>query len=244
MSAERLGYPTQKPEQLLERIIKASSNEGDIVLDPFCGCGTTIAVAERLKRKWIGIDVTHLAVNLMKWRLRDMFGLEPKTDYKVIGEPTDLAGAKALALLNRYQFQWWVLSLFKGREYGDKKKGSDTGIDGYLYFKDEPKKVKRAIVQVKSGKVSVKDIRDLAHVIDREKAEIGIFVTLEEPTKPMITEAAGKRFYRSPTWSKDFPRLQIFTVEELLSGKKPDVPHPISAHKQADDDQMEIRFQT
>ena len=155
---ESLGYPTQKPEALLERIIETSSNKGDIILDPFCGCGTTIAAAEKLGRKWIGIDITYLAVSLMKSRLKDMFG--NKVNYEVIGEPTALSDAKALAEQDPYQFQWWALSLINARPYQDKKKGSDTGIDGLIYFQDEKDKVKKAIVQVKSGHVSVKDIRD------------------------------------------------------------------------------------
>lgn len=238
---ERLGYPTQKPISLLERIIKASAPLDGIILDPFCGCGTTISACEKLnhdkeyKLTWIGIDITHIAINLIKWRLNDMFKLKSKQDYKVIGEPEDLAGARELASQNRYQFQWWACSLIHARPYGDKKKGSDTGIDGYLYFKDDPDKPhKRAIVQVKSGHVSVKDIRDLGHVIDREQSEVGIFITLEKSTRPMETEAASKGFYRSPTWNKDFPKIQIFTIEELLSGKEPDVPHPMPAHKQAE----------
>ncbi|KJR43902.1 adenine-specific DNA-methyltransferase [Candidatus Magnetoovum chiemensis] len=230
---ERLGYPTQKPEALLERIIKASSNEGDIILDPFCGCGTTIAVAQKLKRNWIGIDITHLAINLIKWRLKDMFSLEPKKDYNVIGEPEDLSGARELALHNRYQFQWWALSLIDGRPYRDKKKGADTGIDGYIYFTDEKDKTKSAIVQVKSGKVGVKDIRDLGYVIDREKSDIGIFITLEIPTQPMIKEALSKGYYKSIGFSKDYPRIQILTIDELLSGKLPQIPITIPAYKKA-----------
>lgn len=230
---ERLGYQTQKPEALISRIIQASSNEDDIVLDPFCGCGTAVTVSERLKRQWIGIDVTHLAINLIKGRLKDMFKLEPKTDYQVIGEPEDLAGARELASQNRYQFQWWSLSMINGRPYGDKKKGADTGIDGFLYFQDEIEKVKKAIVSVKSGHVSVKDIRDLGHVIDREGSEIGILITLEEPSKPMITEAVTKGYYKSPTWHKDYPKLQILTVEDLFAGKQPKIPPTVSAYKQA-----------
>ena len=142
---ERLGYPTQKPEALLERIIKASSNEGDVVLDPFCGCGTAVAVAHRLERKWIGMDITHLAISLMKWRLKSNF---PNIEFKVIGEPVDLSGAKALSDQNKYQFQWWALSLIAARPYGDKKKGADRGIDGYYYFNDGGM-TKKAIVSVK-----------------------------------------------------------------------------------------------
>lgn len=217
---ERLGYPTQKPEALLERILKASSNEGNIVLDPFCGCGTALIAAHKLNRTWIGIDITHLAIGVMKWRLETIF---PGIKYKVIGEPKDLSSAVELAKQNKYQFQWWAVSLIGGQPYGDKKKGADTGIDGYLYFMDEKDKVKKAIISVKGGGTSVKDIRDLGHVIDREKAEIGIFLTLEQPTRPMETEAVTKGFYHSPL-GKDYPKLQILTIEELINDDKPDMP--------------------
>mgnify|MGYP003392522620 CR=1 FL=1 len=218
---ERLGYATQKPEALLERIIQASSKEGDVVLDPFCGCGTAIVAAQKLNRKWIGIDITHLAIGLMKWRLRNM---TPPPSFKVVGEPADLAGAVELAEQNKYQFQWWTVSLVGGQPYGDRKKGADTGIDGYIYYMDEKDKIKKAIVSVKGGKnASVSMIRDLGHVIDREKADIGVFVTLENPTRPMVEEAALKGFYHSPL-GKDYPRLQILTIEEILAGKMPNIP--------------------
>ncbi len=217
---ERLGYPTQKPEVLLERILKASSNEGDIVLDPFCGCGTALIAAQKLNRRWIGIDITHLAIGVMKWRLETIF---PGIKYKVIGEPKDLSSAIELAKQNKYQFQWWAVSLIGGQPYGDKKKGADTGIDGYLYFMDEKDKVKKAIISVKGGSTSVKDVRDLGHVIDREKADIGILLTLEQPTRPMETEAITKGFYHSPL-GKDYSKIQIFTIEELFNGKKLDIP--------------------
>jgi site-specific DNA-methyltransferase (adenine-specific) len=232
-SKERLGYPTQKPEVLLERIIRVSSKESDLVLDPFCGCGTTIAVAQRLRRSWIGIDITHLAINLIKWRLKDMFGLQSKKDYTVIGEPEDLAGAKELASQNRYQFQWWASSLIDAKPYRDKKKGSDTGIDGFVYFHDEKDKIGKGIVQVKSGKVSVKDARDLGHVIEREKAQIGLLITLEQPTREMKKEAAGKGLYESKAFKGKFPRIQILTIEDLLSGKTPSTPPRISVYKNA-----------
>lgn len=229
----RLGYPTQKPEPLLERIIKASSKEGDLVLDPFCGCGTTIAVAQPLNRKWIGIDITHLAINLIKNRLKEMFGLQPKIDYEVVGEPEDLTGASELASQNRYQFQWWALSLIDARPYQDKKKGSDTGIDGFIYFQDEKGKVQKVIVQVKSGHVSVKDIRDLGHVIDREGSEIGIFITLENPTKPMIKEAVQKGFYKSVAGAQ-YPKIQIKTIEELLQNNRLNIPTKYESQKKAE----------
>ncbi|HLG30089.1 MAG TPA: DNA methyltransferase [Candidatus Brocadiales bacterium] len=230
---QRIGYPTQKPEALLERIIKASSDKDSIVLDPFCGCGTTVAVAQRFKRNWIGIDITHLAINLIKLRLKDMYRLEPKKDYKIVGEPEDLAGAKELALQNRYQFQWWALSLIDIRPYGDKKKGADTGIDGISYFMEGKDEYKKIIAQVKSGNVSVKDIRDFCHVLDRENAERGIFVTLEQPTKPMVTEAVSKGFYKSPHYNKNFPKIQILTIEEILNGTTPDIPFLLPSYKKA-----------
>ena len=230
---ERLSYPTQKPEALLERIIKASSNEGEVVLDPFCGCGTTVAVAHKLKRNWIGIDITHLAIKAIKLRLNKMFGIVPKNDFKVIGEPEDLEGARELSSHNRYQFQWWALSLINARPYKDKKRGADTGIDGYLYFSHEKDIVRPAIVQVKSGNVSVKDIRELGHVMDREEADLGLFITLEPPTKQMKSEAVIKGFYNSPIFKRDYPKIQIVTIEELLAGVKPNVPTTISPYKEA-----------
>lgn len=229
-SAERLGYPTQKPLALLERIINASSNSGDIVLDPFCGCGTAIAAAQKLGRKWIGIDITHLSIALQKYRLKDMFGLEEKEDYAVVGEPEDLDSARQLARDDRYQFQWWALSLIKARPLGgdggrEGKKGSDKGIDGIINFIDDAKgKPKRVIVQVKSGKVKSGDIRDLRGAIEREGAVIGVFVTLESQSKEMEKEAVTAGFYHSQTWNRNHPKLQILTIEELLRGKTVDMP--------------------
>jgi len=231
---ENLGYPTQKPEELLERIINSSSKKDDIVLDPFCGCGTTITAAQKLGRTWLGIDITHLAINLIKWRIKHHFGLIPKKDYLVIGEPEDLAGAHELASQDRFQFQWWACSLIEAKPYGGKKKGADTGIDGFIYFSDETSKVKKVIVSVKSGGVGVKDVRDLGHVIKRENAEMGILVTLEAPTKPMITEAASEGHYKSPTLKGPFQKIQILTIEEVFAGKRPNVPAQLSAIKKAE----------
>jgi len=223
MAKERMGYPTQKPEALLGRIIKASSNEGDIVLDPFCGCGTTIAVAQKLKRCWIGIDITHLAVALMKHRLEDMFGEKIRKTYEVVGEPTDLSGTKQLAKDDPYQFQWWALGLVGARPI-EQKKGADKGIDGRLYFHDEPDtsktKTKQIILSVKAGHVTVSYVRDLRGVIERENAQIGVLISMEKSTKPMRTEAAGAGFYKSPWQKEPYPRLQILTIEELLNGKR------------------------
>jgi hypothetical protein len=222
-AAERLGYPTQKPEALLERVIKAASNEGDLVLDPFCGCGTTINVAERLHRRWIGIDITHLAISLIKTRLHDTFKSE-LAPFEVIGEPKDLSSAEALALHDRYQFQWWAVGLVKGRPAQDKKKGKDTGIDGNLYFFDDQSgKAKRIIIQVKSGNVKSGDIRDLKGVLEREKAELGAFISLKPATRDMIKEAVSAGFYESQYYG-NFAKLQILTIEEILNGAKLQYP--------------------
>ncbi len=224
-AAERLGYPTQKPVALLERIISASSNPGDLVLDPFCGCGTTIAAAQKLGRGWIGIDVTHLSIALQKFRLKDTFGLEPGKDYAIKGEPQDYASARQLAEDDRYQFQWWALSLIEARPLGgaagakEGKKGADKGVDGIITFMDDNSgKAKRAVVQVKSGKVGSSHIRDLVGTVEREKAPLGIYITLEEPTSKMLQEAAAAGVYHSPGWGQDYPRIQIVTVQGLLDG--------------------------
>ena len=227
-SKERLGYPTQKPQILLERIIVASSKEGDVVLDPFCGCGTAVAGAEKLKRQWIGIDITHLAVALMKSRLKTAFGIAPGKDYEVVGEPVDAGSARALAEQDRYQFQFWAMSLLEAFPREQFKRGADRGIDGLVYFIDGPRRTtNKAVVQVKSGKVSSPHIRDLKGTVEREKAALGLFITLEEPTRDMRTEAVSAGFYRSDVWQKDYPKIQIRTVGELLQGRGFEVPpHP------------------
>lgn len=228
---ERLGYPTQKPEALLERIIRASSKEGDVVLDPFCGCGTAIAAAERLNRRWIGIDVTHLAIGLIKHRLLHSFGLVEKKDYKVIGEPEDMEGAVKLAGEDPYQFQSWALGKVGARQAGQIKKGADQGIDGQLYFHDEPMggKTKQILFSVKSGNVGPTELRAIRGILEREHAEIGVLISLHTPTKGMRVEAAKSGFYESP-WekahrsAKKYPRLQILTIADLLSGKTVECP--------------------
>ena len=216
---ERLGYPTQKPEALLERIITASSNEGDTVLDPFCGCGTAIAAAQKLKRSWIGIDITHLAIGLIKHRLRDTFGDDITQSYEVIGEPVSIPDAEVLGKDDPFQFQWWALGLVGARPV-EQKKGADKGIDGRLYFHDDVAgaKTKQIIFSVKAGRPSVPHVRDLRGVIERENAEIGVLLSLQEPTKPMRTEAMGAGFYESP-WGTRHPRIQLLTVTDLLLGK-------------------------
>lgn len=235
--AERLGYPTQKPEALLERIIAAGSNPGDWILDPFCGCGTTIAAAQKLDRRWIGIDVTHLSIALMKYRLEAMF---PGIELEVRGEPKDVDSARQLALDDRYQFQWWALSLVRAKPLGQKsggktgKKGSDKGIDGVINFIDDRgSKPKRMLVQVKSGKVKSGDIRDLRGTVEREGAAMGVFITLESSSRDMKTEAVSAGFYHSQGWGQDYPKIQILTIEDLLHGAELKMPPQHGTFKEA-----------
>ncbi len=216
-AAERMGYPTQKPLALLERIINASSNPGDVVLDPFCGCGTAVEAAQKLDRQWIGIDITNLAISLIEKRLRDRY---PGIEFEVIGTPKDLEGARDLAIRDKYQFQWWACSLVNAQPYQGKKKGSDTGIDGLIFFQDELNAVKKIIVSVKGGEgVGVSQVRDLKGTVDREKAAIGLFITLAEPTRPMHTEAVSAGYYDS-NLGMSYPKIQILTIEGLLSGQQ------------------------
>lgn len=218
-SSERLGYPTQKPESLLERVIKASSNEGDVVFDPFCGCGTTIIASERLRRQWIGIDISHLAINLIKNRLKDAFASE-LSHYEVVGEPKCLSDAKALAEDNRYEFEWWALSMVQARPAQDKKKGADKGIDGYIYFIDtKDNKDKKIVLQVKSGKIKRDNIAALRGDMEREEAIMGVLLTLQEPSQSMKEEAISAGFYVNEFFPKEkFPRIQILTIQQLFDG--------------------------
>jgi site-specific DNA-methyltransferase (adenine-specific) len=229
---ERLGYQTQKPEALLERIIKASSNEGDIVLDPFCGCGTAVVAAQRLKRRWIGIDITPLATNLIKTRLTDIFGPEIRKSYEVIGEPTSVPDARELAKTEPTHFQYWALGLVDARPV-EERKGADRGIDGRLYFHvDNSGKTKQIIFSVKAGQnINVAYVRDLRGVIEREKAAIGVLIAMEEPTKPMMKEAAEAGFYKDESAfdTGTYPRIQILTVEQLLSGAQVQYPRLLEA---------------
>jgi len=223
---ERLGYPTQKPEELLARIISASAPPGAVILDPFCGCGTAVAVAERLGHTWIGIDITALAITLIKHRLQNQFGPAVTTKYSVIGEPVSLPDAAQLATDDPYQFQFWALGLVGARPaQTEQKKGADRGIDGNIYFHDDPRgKTKRVILSVKAGaNVSVAMVRDLVGTVTREKADIGALISFTPATRPMREEAASAGFYTSPMGGKH-PRIQILTIEELLNGKGIDYP--------------------
>ncbi len=222
-SAERLGYPTQKPVSLLERIISASSNPGDVVLDPFCGCGTALIAAQKLGRHWLGIDITYLAIAVMRARLKDTFGL---ADVEVVGQPTEVEGARQLAQSpeGRYQFQWWALNLIGAQPMGGvERKGRDRGIDGRITFTGPDRKLESVLVSVKSGHVNSAQLRDLKGTLQREKAAMGIFLTLEETTRDMRLEAATGGMYR--VWERDYPKIQILTIRDLLEdGRLPILP--------------------
>lgn len=220
---ERLGYPTQKPITLLERIVNASSNPDDIIFDPFCGCGTAIIAAETLRRKWIGIDITHLAVALMKKRLKDNFNLKAYEDYDVIGEPRSVSAAKELAEHSKSQFEFWAVSLVGGQPYKSKG-GGDTGIDGFLYFKDYEGKLHKIIIEIKGGGYQPKDIRALHAVMQREKAPLSLLIALKQPTKGMLEDTVAFGKWQIPGSKHKYPVMQIFTIEEYFDKRLPDLP--------------------
>ena len=224
-SAEKLGYPTQKPESLLERIIKASSNEGDIILDAYCGCGTTIAVAEKLNRSWIGVDITYQSISLILKRLEDSFGKNSIENIQLNGIPKDMESAVALANKaddrTRKEFEKWaVLTYSNNRAVINAKKGADKGIDAVAYFQGEKDNTEKIIFQVKSGKVKSGDIRDLQGTMTLQQAAIGIFITLQPATKDMIQTAKMAGIYQSPFMSQLVDKIQIVTIQEILEEKK------------------------
>ena len=210
---------------MLERIIDASSNPGDLVLDPFCGCGTTIHAAQKLGRAWIGIDITHLAISLIERRLKDAF---PGVMFEVHGTPKDLESAIDLARRDKYQFQWWAVSLVDARPYGGKKKGADGGIDGILFFRSDKDKTEKALISVKGGdNVGIGMVRELIAVVEREKAAVGVLISLGLPTRAMEREAAAAGFFESPF--EAVPKIQVITLAELFQGVRPRIPRIDSA---------------
>ncbi len=226
--AERLGYPTQKPLALAARLIEASSNAGDVVLDPFCGCGTTVDAAQALGRRWIGIDITHLSIGLVKHRLADRYGLEITRTYRTVGEPTTVDDARVLAKEDPFQFQAWALGLVGARVAGSDKKGGDKGIDGRLYFHEGAAETRQIIFSVKAGHLVPAFVRDLSGVLTREGGEIGVLISFEEPSAGMRAEAADSGFHESP-WGRH-PRIQLRTIRQLLDGKGIDYPHVTGAN--------------
>jgi DNA modification methylase len=220
-ASERLGYPTQKPRALLSRLIRASSNEGQVVLDPFCGCGTTIEAAESLGRRWVGVDVAHYAISLIEARLHANY---PAASYLIDGRPTTIDGARELARRNKHQFQMWAAWRLGAQSYREIKKGPDRGIDGRIQYKNGAYGWGQIIISVKGGdNVGVASVRDLRGVIEREKAEMGVLVTLAEPTRQMVSEAVSAGFVSKSAHGRK-PRLQIVTAEEIINGRMPDFP--------------------
>ena len=233
---ERLGYPTQKPMALLERIIRLASNEGDLVLDPFAGCGTTIEAAEHLGRRWVGIDVTHLAVSVLRRRMETKF---PDLKLKLHGEPADAASARLLAKTNPHEFQAWIVDKVGGvpLEVSDDpkvaKKGGDRGIDGVLLFRDDPKapRSQRMVISVKATtSVAPEMVRELRGTMVREKAALGALLLLTAPTDGMRKEAKADGQYRSENF-KPVDKIQVLSVADLFAGKSLHVPGMITTHK-------------
>lgn len=230
---ERLGYPTQKPEALLARVIAASSNPGDVVLDPFCGCGTAVVAAHRLGRQWVGIDITWLAVDLMRDRLLTTFPDDFDGSIPVDGEPADEAAALALADRDKYQFQFWAVAKLGGTARGgENRKGRDRGIDRVMAFPEyapdtpagQPPDYKQVIISVKGGATGPADVRDLVGTIERESAAIGVFVTARRPTAEMEREAASAGLYKSTWDGSAYPKIQILTAGDVVRGEKVDMP--------------------
>lgn len=240
VAKERLGYPTQKPEALLEKIIKASSNEGDIVADFYCGCGTTVAVAERLNRKWIGVDITYQSISLILKRLEDSFGKSILDDIELNGIPEDFESAVALAHKKddktRKEFEKWaVLTYSNNRAMINEKKGADAGIDGIAFMQDRNKnsdiELRQVLFSVKSDKKPhVSYIRDFYGTIEREKAAIGYFITLFPPTRDMVAECKKIGKYKNNLVEREYPKIEIITVQEILNGQRITIP---TSHKYA-----------
>jgi DNA modification methylase len=227
---ERLGYPTQKPEKLLEKIVAASSNEGDVVLDAYCGCGTTVVVAQRLKRKWIGVDITFQSISLVLKRLEDMFGKPTAEAVALDGVPKDMDSAVALAHKKddrvRKEFEKWaVLTYTSNRGIINEKKGADAGIDGTVCFMTSATENATMVLQVKSGGVGRGDVAKLRGDLERTGAAMATLVTLEKPTAPMVAEAKTAGRYRHELMGRDYDKIQIVTVQEIIEhGRRLDIP--------------------
>lgn len=236
--AERLGYPTQKPEALLERIIKSGSNEHATVLDAFCGCGTTISVAQKLNRKWIGIDITYQSISVILKRLKEHFGQDVIDKIELNGVPHDMGSAVALAHKVddrvRKEFEKWaVLTYSENKALINEKKGADGGVDGIAYMLVGQEEHKKVLFSVKSGHVGVGKVSEFCHVVDREGAAMGVFITLDEPTKPMNKEAKITGVYINPLTHQVYPKIEIVTITEILNGKRINLPQAINVLKEA-----------
>jgi len=237
-SKERLGYPTQKPVELLKRIITSSSNNGDVVLDPFCGCGTTIEAAQELGRKWIGIDVTYIAVDLIQKRMRHRFGDAITGTFEVDGIPRDLGGARALFDRSPFDFERWAVSLVDGTP--NERQVGDKGIDGVIRFPvDNEGGIGRALVSVKGGGLNPAMVRDLIGTVETQRADMGVLISLEKPTRGIDDAIRHSGTYAAPLSGRSYPRTQVLTIEQVLAGKKPDMPTPLLPYIRAERARME-----
>jgi len=232
-ATERLGYPTQKPVALLERVIQASSEEGGVVLDPFCGCGTTVDAAIRTKRRWIGIDITYIAVDLINKRLRHTYGESILKQYDIVGIPADLEGAKALFGRSPFDFERWAVSLINAQP--NEKQVGDKGVDGVgRFLVDTKSKVGRMLVSVKGGKtVGPQAVRDLIGTVDTQKAEMGVLLLMGEPTRGVLDAVAHAGSYTWPINGQRFPRVQVLSVAQLIDGQRPQTPSLLLPYIQA-----------
>lgn len=229
---ERLGYPTQKPLALMERILAASSNEGDVVLDPFCGCGTTIDAAERLERKWVGIDITYLSVDLIRKRLRDTHGDKVEKTYELHGIPQDVSGAQAMFNRNAFEFERWAVSLIDGQP--NEKQVGDKGIDGIVRFPKDQSSIGKVIVSVKGGKqLNPAMVRDLIGTVDSQRSEMGVLLTMHEPTRGMVEAAKASGTFEHEFTGRSFPKVQILSVPQIMSGKAVNMPTPLNPYTKA-----------
>lgn len=231
-SPERLGYPTQKPVALLERIIQSSSNEGETVLDPFCGCGTAIDAAQRLGRRWIGIDVTTLAVDLIDARLRHTYGEGIRESYEILGIPRDTAGARALFERSPFEFERWCVMQLDGQP--NEKQVGDRGVDGVIRFPlDGKHNTGRVLISVKGGATNPGHVRDLIGTVESQRAAMGVFVCMAQPTAGMIEAANRSGTYNHPANGQPFPRVQLLTVADMLAGQRPHMPYALLPYFQA-----------
>lgn len=233
-AAERLGYPTQKPLALLERILRLGTNPGDIVLDPFCGCGTTVDAAQQLGRSWIGIDITYIAIDLIVKRMLHTFGKSVLDSIDVAGIPRDVGGAQALFDRNPFDFERWAVSQINAQP--NEKQVGDHGIDGVARFTldGSVKNLGRVLVSVKGGKsLNPGMVRDLEGTITAQKAEMGVLIVQHEPTRGMLEVVNHSGTFTHPSNGQKYPRLQIITTSELLAGKRPSLPPVLPPYVQA-----------
>lgn len=230
---ENLAYPTQKPLALLERAILASSNAGDVILDPFCGCGTTIDAAQKLDRRWIGIDITYLAIDLIEKRLRHTYGDSICDTFTTVGIPRDVEAAQALFDRSPFEFERWAVSLLDAQP--NERQVGDRGIDGVIrYAADGKGKLDRVLVSVKGGKqLGPQMVRDLIGTVASNNASGGVLVTLQAPTKGMIDAARRSGLFRHDRHGRTYPKVQLISVPELLKGRRPELPPVILPYVQA-----------